>query len=81
MFVLLQIKAEIPEKRMRFTRIENKEENESYEEEHEDQDIRAVFTIIQRPSFMLNGGEALITFEEEKGKASSLKMYDRLNVV
>ncbi|KAK3568275.1 hypothetical protein QTP86_002771 [Hemibagrus guttatus] len=57
-----KIKAEIPEKRMKFTRIEDEEENESDVEE----DIRAVFTIIQRPSFLLNGGEALITFEEEK---------------
>ncbi|XP_058248544.1 N-myc-interactor isoform X2 [Hemibagrus wyckioides] len=62
-----KIKAEIPEKRMRFTCIKNKEENEwAEEEEHEDQDIRAVFTIIQRPAFLLKGGEALITFEEEK---------------
>ncbi|XP_060731722.1 N-myc-interactor isoform X2 [Tachysurus vachellii] len=58
-----KIKAEIPEKRMRFTHIQQ-EENES--DENEAQDIKGVFTIIQRPSFLLKGGEALITFEEEK---------------
>ncbi|XP_047670852.1 N-myc-interactor isoform X2 [Tachysurus fulvidraco] len=58
-----KIKAEIPEKRMRFTHIEQ-EEDES--DEKEAQDIKGVFTIIQRPSFVLKGCEALITFEEEK---------------
>ncbi|MCI4378099.1 hypothetical protein PGIGA_G00211950 [Pangasianodon gigas] len=61
-----KIKAQIPEKRMKYTDIEQNEEDESDEQEHADQDIRAVFTIIQRPSFVLKGGEALITFEEEK---------------
>lgn len=44
------------------------EENEAPEQERADQCIRAVFTIIQRPSLLLKGGEAIITFEEEKGK-------------
>lgn len=52
---------------MKFTNIEKMEEDESDEQERAGQDIRAVFTIIQRPSFVLKGGEALITFEEEKG--------------
>lgn len=53
---------------MKFTQVEQKEENEVLDQEYADQYIRAVFTIIQRPSFLLKGGEALITFEEEKGK-------------
>ncbi|KAI5628568.1 N-myc-interactor [Silurus asotus] len=60
-----KIKAQIPEKKMKFTQVEQTEEDEFDEQEH-DEYIRAVFTIVQRPSFLLKGGEALITFEEEK---------------
>lgn len=68
-----KIKAQIPEKRMRFTHVK-KQEEESDEREHADQEISAVFTIIQRPSFLLKGGEALITFEEEKVADQILKL-------
>lgn len=69
---------------MKFTHIEQKEEDESDEQEHadQDQDIRAVFTIIQRPSFLLKGGEALITFEEKKGNAwNCIFFIAALNIV
>ncbi len=29
--------------------------------------VQSVFTVTQRPSFLLKEGQALITFEEEKG--------------
>ncbi|KAM9486660.1 N-myc-interactor [Clarias gariepinus] len=61
-----KIKAQIPEKRMKFTRVEQNEVDEHEDQEEADQEIKAVFTIIQRPSVLLKGGEALITFEEEK---------------
>uniref|UniRef100_W5U784 N-myc-interactor n=1 Tax=Ictalurus punctatus TaxID=7998 RepID=W5U784_ICTPU len=69
-----KIKAQIPEKRLRFTHIEQKEADETDEQEHAGQDIKAVFTIIQRPSFLLKGGEALITFEEENVADQILKL-------
>ncbi|TSM60545.1 N-myc-interactor [Bagarius yarrelli] len=70
-----KIKAEIPEKKMRFTHVlKEQEEDESAEQENAYQDIRAVFTIIQRPSYLLEGGEALITFEEEKVADQILKL-------
>ncbi|XP_028824728.1 N-myc-interactor-like isoform X2 [Denticeps clupeoides] len=53
-----KIKAEIPEKRVKFTGPED--HGDSSEE------TTGIFTITQRPSFLLQGGEALITFEEEK---------------
>uniref|UniRef100_A0AAY4BNJ3 NID domain-containing protein n=1 Tax=Denticeps clupeoides TaxID=299321 RepID=A0AAY4BNJ3_9TELE len=52
------IKAEIPEKRVKFTGPED--HGDSSEE------TTGIFTITQRPSFLLQGGEALITFEEER---------------
>lgn len=60
---------------MKFTHIEQKEADETDEQEHAGQDIKAVFTIIQRPSFLLKGGEALITFEEENGKAQNSILF------
>lgn len=57
-----KIKAEIPEKRMKFTQVAHEDE----QEEGDNLDIKAVFTIMQRPSVMLKAGQALITFEEEK---------------
>ncbi|XP_030642940.1 N-myc-interactor-like [Chanos chanos] len=56
-----KIRAVIPEKRVKFTEVvKNEEEYEEY------QNIKGIFTITQRPSFVLRGGQALITFEEEK---------------
>ncbi|XP_056611152.1 N-myc-interactor [Triplophysa dalaica] len=54
-----KIKAEIPVKRMKFT------QTEAEEKEDRDEDVTGVFTVTQRPSFLLKGGQALITFEEE----------------
>ncbi|KAA0715350.1 N-myc-interactor [Triplophysa tibetana] len=54
-----KIKAEIPVKRMKFT------QTEAEEKEDRDEDVSGVFTVTQRPSFLLKGGQALITFEEE----------------
>ncbi|KAI7804393.1 putative N-myc-interactor-like [Triplophysa rosa] len=54
-----KIKAEIPVKRMKFT------QTEAEEKEDRDEEVTSVFTVTQRPSFLLKGGQALITFEEE----------------
>lgn len=56
-----QIRAVIPEKRLKFSGVEKAGEEEP------STDTEGVFTIIQRPFTHLCGGEALITFEEEKG--------------
>ena len=55
----VQIFATIPEKKVKFTGKASEEEIPEV--------IKGVFTITQRPSVILNGGQALITFEEEKG--------------
>lgn len=47
------------------------EEESSEESPCGDQLIRGVFTIIQRSGFPLKGGQALLTFEEEKGGCES----------
>lgn len=51
---------------MKFTR------TEAEEKEDRDEDVTGVFTVTQRPSFLLNGGQALITFEEENGENQTL---------
>ncbi|XP_051564389.1 N-myc-interactor-like isoform X5 [Myxocyprinus asiaticus] len=63
-----KIKAEIPVKRVKFTH--------SVEEEQEDQEehVESVFTVTQRPSYLLKGGHALITFEEEKVSEQILRL-------
>lgn len=58
-----KIKAQIPAKKMKFTHVAKDNESEEYVDVL---NTRAVFTIIQRPSVLLKGGQALITFEEEK---------------
>lgn len=58
----MQIEAEIPVKTVKFARVLEREEGE----EADDQ-VESVFTVTQRPSFVLKGGQAVITFEEEKG--------------
>ncbi|XP_036815219.1 N-myc-interactor isoform X2 [Oncorhynchus mykiss] len=62
-----KIYVQIPEKKVKFTR---KEEDSDDSGQH----IKGVFTIAQRPSVLLKGGQALITFEEEKVAAQILKM-------
>lgn len=57
----VQIYAQIPDTEVKFTR-QNKEESDD-----DSQPIREVFAISQRPTVLLQGGQALITFEEEKG--------------
>ncbi|XP_036397288.1 N-myc-interactor-like [Megalops cyprinoides] len=63
-----KIHADIPEKKVIFT------EALKEGEEEDCKDIVSVFTIIQRPSFNLKGGHALITFEEEKVAEKILKL-------
>ncbi|XP_062390722.1 N-myc-interactor isoform X1 [Sardina pilchardus] len=63
-----KIRAEIPEKRVKFSGVEKAEERES------STDTEGVFTITQRPFIFLSGGEALITFEEEKVAQQILRM-------
>lgn len=64
--VILQIHAEIPGTEVKFTH-PMEEENDS-----SSQTIRGVFSISQRPSILLQGGQALITFEEENGTDKAL---------
>ncbi|XP_072542638.1 N-myc-interactor [Salminus brasiliensis] len=61
-----KIKAQIPAKKMKFTHVDNEETDGNEETGDAAQNTRAVFTITQRPSVLLKGGQALITFEEEK---------------
>lgn len=57
----VQIYAQIPDTEVKF-KAESKEELED-----DGQPIRGVFAISQRPFVLLQGGQALITFEEERG--------------
>ncbi|XP_026865832.2 N-myc-interactor [Electrophorus electricus] len=66
-----KIKAQIPEKRMKFTHVEKEARDET---EDSVQNTKAVFTITQRPSLLLKGGQALITFEEEKVAEQILRL-------
>ncbi|XP_061082798.1 N-myc-interactor-like [Conger conger] len=59
--------ADIPETKVRFTGVETGEDRD-YD------NIVGVFTITQRPSFQLTGGQALITFEEEEVAEKILKL-------
>ncbi|XP_046901998.1 N-myc-interactor isoform X3 [Hypomesus transpacificus] len=61
-----KIFATIPEKKVKFSGKASEEEIPEV--------IKGVFTITQRPSVILNGGQALITFEEEKVANQILKM-------
>ncbi|XP_076854435.1 N-myc-interactor [Brachyhypopomus gauderio] len=66
-----KIKAQVPEKKMKFTRVEKDELDEREDPGH---NTKAVFTITQRPSVLLKGGQALITFEEEKVAEQILRL-------
>ncbi|KAJ8351598.1 hypothetical protein SKAU_G00230740 [Synaphobranchus kaupii] len=56
----LKINAEIPEKKVVFTRVEKETGKENYDS------IVSVFSVTQRPLFLLKGCQALITFEKEE---------------
>ncbi|KAI3355944.1 hypothetical protein L3Q82_004495 [Scortum barcoo] len=60
--------AQIPDTEVKFS-AQNKEEKED-----NSQQIRGVFAISQRPTVLLQGGQALITFEEEKVASQILKI-------
>ncbi|KAF7643389.1 hypothetical protein LDENG_00240530 [Lucifuga dentata] len=47
---------------------------EDEENDDKDQPVRGVFAISQRPSVLLQGGQALITFEEEKVASQILRL-------
>ncbi|XP_073701330.1 N-myc-interactor [Garra rufa] len=64
-----KIEANIPEKKVKYARALDKEEGE----EADDQ-VESVFTVTQRPSHVLKGGQALITFEEEKVAEQILRL-------
>lgn len=68
----VQICAQIPDTEVKFT-CQNKEESDD-----NNQPIREVFAISQRPTVLLQGGQALITFEEEKGTHSECMTMCRL---
>ncbi|XP_071340791.1 N-myc-interactor isoform X2 [Trachinotus anak] len=63
-----KIYAQIPDTEVRFS-AQDKEEADD-----DSQPIRGVFTISQRPTVLLQGGQALITFEEEKVASQILKI-------
>ncbi|KAJ8415037.1 hypothetical protein AAFF_G00007350 [Aldrovandia affinis] len=65
---IFKIKADIPEAKVKFTGVETEREEEN------DRDIVSVFTITQKPLFHLKGGQALITFEEQKVAENILKL-------
>ncbi|XP_070694834.1 N-myc-interactor isoform X2 [Pempheris klunzingeri] len=63
-----KIHAQIPDTEVEFrAQIEEEREDDS-------QSIRGVFAISQRPTVLLGGGQALITFEEEKVASQLLKI-------
>ncbi|XP_051761284.1 N-myc-interactor [Ctenopharyngodon idella] len=64
-----KIQAKIPVKPVKFTR-----GLETGEGEERDDLVTSVFTVTQRPSFLLKGGQALITFEEEKVAEQILRL-------
>ncbi|KAL2081248.1 hypothetical protein ACEWY4_023101 [Coilia grayii] len=63
-----KIKAVIPEKRIKFSGLEKAEREDLCS------NTEGVFTITQRPCTLLSGGEALITFEEEKVAQQILRL-------
>lgn len=63
-----KICAQIPDTEVKFT-CQNKEESDD-----NNQPIREVFAISQRPTVLLQGGQALITFEEEKVASQILQL-------
>lgn len=62
-----KIYAQIPDTEVKFS-AQNKEERED-----DNQPIRGVFAISQRPTVLLQNGQALVTFEEEKVASQILK--------
>lgn len=64
-----KIKAKIPVKTVKFIRGLEAEEGDEREDV-----VASVFTVTQRPSFRLKGGQALITFEEEKVAEQILRL-------
>ncbi|XP_059355431.1 N-myc-interactor-like [Carassius carassius] len=64
-----KIEARIPVKTVKFVR-----ELEREEGEEADDQVQSVFTVTQRPSLLLKGGQALITFEEEKVAEQILRL-------
>ncbi|KAG7463862.1 hypothetical protein MATL_G00181150 [Megalops atlanticus] len=62
-----KINVDVPEKKVVFTGVEKEESRENC------QNTECMFTITQRPSFPLKGGQALITFEEEEVAGKILK--------
>lgn len=67
-----KVYAAISDSKVMFTRKVTEEEAELQRDSH--QYIRGVFTITQKPSVILSGGQALLTFEEEKVASQILKM-------
>ncbi|KAK7169563.1 hypothetical protein R3I93_005518 [Phoxinus phoxinus] len=64
-----KIQARIPVKTVKFTHGLETEEGDEREDV-----VASVFTVTQRPSFRLKGGQALITFEEEKVAEQILRL-------
>ncbi|XDV29936.1 hypothetical protein PO909_032955 [Leuciscus waleckii] len=64
-----KIQAKIPVKTVKFIRGLETEEGDEREDV-----VASVFTVTQRPSFRLKGGQALITFEEEKVAEQILRL-------
>ncbi|KAJ8253280.1 hypothetical protein GJAV_G00211080 [Gymnothorax javanicus] len=62
-----KVKVHIPETKVKFVGVEE-------EGEYGCDDIVGVFTIIQKPSVRLTGGQALITFEEEQVAENILRL-------
>ncbi|KAG7256230.1 hypothetical protein CRUP_024796 [Coryphaenoides rupestris] len=61
--------AQIPEINLKFSQIQTEDDDD-----HDGQYISGLYTITQKPTTVLTGGQALITFEEKKVAAQLLKM-------
>lgn len=75
---LIKICAQIPKTDVKF--LARVPEGEEEDRDDSGQSIRGVFTISQRGAVLLRGGQALITFEEEKGKHDLITFF-LINVV
>ncbi|XP_043088143.1 N-myc-interactor-like [Puntigrus tetrazona] len=69
-----KIEARIPMKPVKFERVLDREECDEDDDDDDGDQVRSVFTVTQRPSFLLKGGQALITFEEEKVAEQILRL-------
>ncbi|XP_029461318.1 N-myc-interactor isoform X2 [Rhinatrema bivittatum] len=74
----LKFEKELPEKRVKFTKLENVEEEDIESDMFSKMDCQ--FLVAAKIPFRLQGGEALLTFEEEEVAQNILKQRHLLNM-